>query len=135
MISVTFITASFDAMIQRVENALARERVVDLAAGYAAREIKDNFLRLDAERSFYGHHFYNREGNRKTRTEKSNDGKTARILIDSVQMLHKLQGGTVRPVNGKFLAIPVSDWAKAQKRNPRDIRKEFRGHEGQSHRR
>lgn len=95
-------------------------RMMSLVVGEVAKLVRDNFRRLDKERSRYGHHFYIREGEQKTRSEAAQDGLSGTVKIESYQMLHKLRGGTVRP-RKKFLAIPVSDWAKSQNRNPGDI--------------
>lgn len=96
------------------------KRVVKLAVGEVAKLVKDNFKRLNAERSKHGHNFYKTEGVDKTTTSVSDDGATGIVKISSVQMAHKLKGGTVKP-RRKFLAIPVSEWAKWQKKTPGDI--------------
>lgn len=95
-------------------------RLMSYALGEVAKLVRDNFRRLDSSRSKYGHKFYITEGEKKTTSKAEKDGLSGVVKIDSVQMAHKLRGGTVYPKN-KFLAIPVTEWAKSQKQTPGDI--------------
>ena len=95
-------------------------RLMRLVVGEVAKLARDNFRRLNSSRSKYGHKFYITEGEKKTTSDVEKDGLSGVVKIDSVQMLHKLKGGTVYPKN-KFLAIPVTEWAKSQKQTPGDI--------------
>lgn len=96
-------------------------RLMKLVSGEVAEIFRENFRRLDKSRSRYGHAFYVREGTDVTTSEVASDGNSATVVVASVAMAHKLRGGTVRAKNAKFLAIPVSGWAKSQKRNPGSI--------------
>lgn len=108
----------FTTTLRRVQKP---SRLMKLASGEVARIFRENFRQLDKSRSRYGHAFYIREGSDVTTSEVSSDGNSAAVVVASVAMAHKLRGGTVRPKNAKFLAIPVSGWAKSQKRNPGSI--------------
>lgn len=90
------------------------------ATGDVAKAFRENFQNLDKSRSRYGHAFYVKEGANKTTSKVSTDGTSGEVTVASYLMAHKYFGGTVRPKR-KFLAIPVSGWAKSQKRNPGDI--------------
>lgn len=96
-------------------------RLMRKVAGDVAKLFRANFRRLNNTRSRYGHEFYLNEGARVTRYEASSSGDYAAVIVASAAMAHKLRGGTVRPKNAQSLAIPVSEWAKSQKRNPGDI--------------
>lgn len=95
-------------------------RLMSLVVGEVAKLARDNFRRLDASRSKYGHKFYITEGEKKTTSEAAKDGLSGTVKVSSYMMLHKLKGGVVKP-RKKFLAIPVSEWAKAQNKTPGDI--------------
>lgn len=110
----SWLLASFKRKIEKPR------RLMSLVVGEVAKLTRDNFRRLDASRSKYGHRFYIAEGEKKTTAKASNDGLFGAIKIDSVLMAHKLKGGIVRP-RKKFLAIPVSVWAKSQSQTPGDI--------------
>lgn len=108
-------------LLASLKRKMARpRRLMSLVVGEVAKLTRDNFRQLDASRSRYGHKFYITEGEKKTTSEARSDGLSGAVKIDSAQMLHKLKGGTVRPKN-KFLAIPVTEWAKSQKQTPGDI--------------
>lgn len=94
-----------------VLNALSREslerNVVEDATRAVARLVRDNFRRLDRERTVHGSHFYEEKGVNATRSEIR--GNRGVVVVDSYEMAHKLYGGKVRPVRTKFLAIPAAE--------------------------
>lgn len=115
-VNVRVDSARADALLSRIARRAARPaRALRFIVGYAAEAVRGNFAMLDKQRSRYGHAFYIREGERKTKLRMSGS-ETAEIVVASRQMAHKLRGGTVRPVNRKFLTIPNSAWAKSQDR-------------------
>ena len=85
---------------------LAHNAVAD-ATQAVARLVRDNFRRLDKERTVHGSHFYEEKGVNSTRSEVR--GNRGVIIIDSYEMAHKYYGGKVRPVRTKFLAIPAAE--------------------------
>lgn len=104
------------------ERAKKPKLLMKWAVGNVAKAFRENFLKLnEPPRSKYGHNFYRREGEEKTTAEVGSDGQTGAVVVASPQMAHKLKGGVVRAKRGKALAIPVSEWAKRQQRNPRAV--------------
>lgn len=120
-ISVKASLAGAEKLLRAARERARKPRLLMMwATSKVAEAFKENFMALNAKRSKYGHNFYRNEGKAKTTTEVSPDGKTGAVVVASPQMAHKLRGGTVT-AKKKFLAIPVSDWAKSQKRNPAQI--------------
>lgn len=108
-------------LLKTLKNKWAKPRkFLSLASGVVAKLVRDNFRRLNAERMQHGHDFYKTEGAQKTHSKVDKGGDSATVWVDSYQMHHKLKGGTVKP-RRKFLAIPVSEWAKWRKQTPGDI--------------
>lgn len=110
-----------DWLLRKLAGSWAKpRRWMSLATGEVAKLVKDNFRRLNTERMKHGHPFYKTEGAEKTTSEVSKDGASGTVKVNSVQMAHKLKGGVVKPKK-KFLAIPVSEWAKWRNQTPGDI--------------
>lgn len=102
---------------------LSREQSVSLMNNIGnelCEAFKENFRRLDAEKSKYHHNFYTREGVDKTTYEVFGYGSGGQIIVSSYQMAHKLLGGVVSAKNARALTIPVSEKAKASSRGARD---------------
>lgn len=98
------------AMLKRVSSG-AVKRMMTLVVGEATRLVRRNFMKLNSIRSSRSN-FYRQEGDAKTTSEVEADGLSGRIVVASYKMAHKLTGGTVRPVNARSIAIPLSDWAR-----------------------
>ncbi len=76
-----------------------------------AREMRKNFLGLDAARHKRGGmHFYKVEGTNRLSTRKLSD-TAGEVVVDSKLMKHKYLGGRISAVNVKYLAIPLTDAA------------------------
>lgn len=112
-------TSDLRRRVSELSAAVANpSRLLKKIAGDAAMAFRANFRRLNSERSRYGHGFYLSQGARVTRAEWEKDGTESRVVVRSYQMAHKLLGGTVRPKK-KYLAIPVSSWAKSRSADAR----------------
>lgn len=101
--------------LKRTEPKSMERRALALAAGRAANRVRARFGKLNSERSPRSN-FYDTEGARKVTSSVDPDGESARVEIASLQMLHKLVGGTVRPKNASAIAVPLTEWARGVSR-------------------
>lgn len=102
--------------LRRMMAELRNRRPMMQAAGKAAETVlRDHFTRRDAEGNKQGwprRHFWNRVVRRATSFTGATDLE-ATVTIASREFSQKLYGGTIRPTNGKFLAIPLTARAYA----------------------
>lgn len=121
MIAVRINTAHADKMLADPKLKDVSRRIMTRVTGDAAKLVRANFLALNKARNAHKSNFYSQEGFRKTTSEVSADGKRGAVVVGSFLMAHKFFGGAVRAKNAKYLAIPVSEWAKRTRAN--DLRR------------
>jgi hypothetical protein len=106
--------------VDQLSDLVQGPRIANRYTGAVARLIVANFRMLDTERanSMGGKrtHFY---ANAAKGTNWRNDDSTGTITIHAAGIAQRLFGGTIKPVKGKFLAIPAR--AEAYGKSPREF--------------
>jgi hypothetical protein len=84
--------------------------IVAACAKRLEKELRDHFAALDKKPNSMGwpkRHFWNRQV--RSRIAITNIASTAAtVTIASPELVHRIQGGTIRPKRGKTLAIPAN---------------------------
>lgn len=84
--------------------------IVAACAKRLEKELRDHFAALDKKPNSMGwpkRHFWNRQV--RSRIALTNISSTsATVSIASPELVHRIQGGTIRPKRGKTLAIPAN---------------------------
>lgn len=103
--------------LRRIARIVARPRLLLQACGKRVEGVlHKHFLRRDAEGNAKGwvrSHFWNREVKRSTAYQGATDSE-ATVSIASRQFAQRLYGGTIRAKGGRFLALPLTNQAKAK---------------------
>jgi hypothetical protein len=103
--------------LRRIAAELERPVLLMQAAGRRVeKDLKAHFRSRNDEGNEQGwvrSHWWNREVAKATAYQGATN-TDATVSIASRQFLHKLRGGTVRAANGKFLALPMTNEAKAK---------------------
>jgi hypothetical protein len=84
--------------------------IVAACAKRLEKELRDHFAMLDSKPNSMGwpkRHFWNRQVRSRIAIS-SITSTTATVTIASPELVHRIQGGTIRPKRGKTLAIPAN---------------------------
>jgi phage gpG-like protein len=97
--------------LNRIAREMANTRPLMAACGKRLEiELRKHFAELDRKPNSMGwpkRHFWNRQVRSKVAlTEVTAD--RAMVTIDSPELVHRIQGGTIRPKRAKTLAIPAN---------------------------
>lgn len=96
-----------ESVIRALSPDALSEKIVERSTKAVGRLVRDNFRKLDRERTVHGSHFYESKGVNATDTIIR--GNRGVVSVNSYEMAHKLLGGVVKPKRVKFLAIPAAD--------------------------
>lgn len=94
------------ALGARARAALAEEPMADAGGRAVKLLLVDHFTELNEERHRAGGENFYADAARSVQNPETVDG-TAMIAIDKIGLAQRLFGGTIRAINGKYLAIPV----------------------------
>ena len=104
-------TGNADAAVRGVLAQIQNRRPLMAQVGGAlTNRIKDHFTKKNDEPNQHNwpkRNFYNREGRNKTALTEVTE-TSAQISIASPAIAHRYKGGTIEPVRGDYLAIPLT---------------------------